>query len=235
MSLHRPKGCENLKKFIKGRWFPLSVAFSLAIVVAFVMGSYGWRLTYPSELEINWDAISAVAAWAGAIGTVAVLVYNHKAINLTQRSIQQAIDLQLFEKRLELYNAIGDDTAFYNAPLSLKIAYNDEIYLLYSEIVELCEKRWRKIWEFAELFRVIGLQNREHGNVCHELYKEYSKQIENELRIRKAGAPVQDTDDGKVISLENHKADTDLLYEAICKKYAQLEEKMKTTLNQSID
>lgn len=183
----------------------------------------------------GWDIASVFIGGFGIFLTIVVLWYNHKSIELTQLSIRQAINLQLFEKRLELYNAIESDTAFYNAPLSLKIAYNEEIYLLYSEIVELCEKRWAKIWEFAQVFRVIGLENREHGNVCHELYEEYSKKIENELRIQKAGASAQYTDDGKVISLEDHKANTDSLHEAICEKYAQLERKMKTILNQSID
>lgn len=183
----------------------------------------------------GWDIASVIIGGIGTILTIIVLWYNHKSIELTQRSIRQAIDLQLFEKRLELYNAIGDDTAFYNAPLSLKIAYNEEIYLLYSEIAELCEKRWAKIWEFVQVFRVIGLENREHGNVCHELYAEYSKQIENELRIQKVGASAQYTDDRKVISLEEYKANTDSLHETICEKYAQLEEKMKTILSQSID
>lgn len=193
------------------------------------------RITEELSQTSGWDIAGVIIGGIGTILTIVVLWYNHKSIELTQRSIRQAIDLQLFEKRLELYNAIGDDTAFYNAPLSLKIAYNEEIYLLYSEIVELCEKRWAKIWEFAQVFRVIGLENREHGNVCHELYEEYSKQIENELRIQKLGAPAQYTDDGTVFSLENHKANTDSLHEAICEKCAQLEEKMKTILNQSID
>ena len=183
----------------------------------------------------GWDIASVIIGVIGIILTIIVLWYNHISIELTQRSIRQAIDLQLFEKRLKLYNAIEEDTAFYNAPLSLKIAYSEEIYLLYSEIVELCEKRWVKIWEFAQAFNVIGLENREHGNICHELYEEYSKKIENKLRSQKVGAPSQYTDDGKVFSLENHKANTDSLHEAICKKYAQLEGKMRTILNQSID
>ena len=193
------------------------------------------RITEELSQTSGWDIAGVIIGGIGTILTIVVLWYNHKSIELTQRSIRQAIDLQLFEKRLELYNAIGDDTAFYNAPLSLKIAYNEEIYLLYSEIVELCEKRWAKIWEFAQVFRVIGLENREHGNVCHELYEEYSKQIENELRIQKMGARAQYTDDGTVFSLENHKANTDSLHEAISDKCAQLEEKMKTILKQSID
>ena len=183
----------------------------------------------------GWDIAGVIIGGISIILTIVVLWYNHKSIKLTQRSVRQAIDLQLFEKRLELYNAIADDKAFYNAPLSLKIAYTEEIYQLYSEIVELCEKRWVKIWEFAQAFDVINLENREHGNICHELYGEYSKQIENKLQILKAGGSTQYTDDGKVFSLENHKANTDSLHEEICKKYAQLEEQMKKILEQSIN
>lgn len=183
----------------------------------------------------GWDIAAVIIGGISVFLTIVVLWYNHKSIELTQRSIRQAIDLQLFEKRLALYNAIEDDTAFYNAPLSLKIAYNEGIYILYREIVELCEKRWVKIWEFAQVFGAINLENREHGNICHELYEEYSKQIENELRVLKVGGSSQYTNDGKVFSLENHKANTDSLHKEICEKYTQLEEKMRTILNKLTD
>ena len=137
-------------------------AFAFVVLVTALLG---FRITYAPELENSWEAISAVAAWAGAMGTVAVLIYNHLAIELTQRSVQQAVDLQLFEKRLELYNAIADDAAFYNVPLSLKIAYNEEVYKLYSDIVELCQKLWENICEFAVLFDVKNLYEKEHGNL----------------------------------------------------------------------
>lgn len=224
-----------MKRFIGKKWLLFLVIIILVVGLVTFLYCMGFRITYAPELENSWDAVSACAAWAGAIGTVAVLVYNHWTIKLTQRSVRQAIDLQMFEKRLELYNAIASDKAFYSAPLSLKIAYNEEIYHLYSDIVELCEKRWAKIWEFAQVFRLLDLENKEHGNVCHELYEEYTKQIENKIRIQKAGRSTQYTDDGKEISLENYKINTDSLHKAICEKYTQLEGKMRTILNQSIN
>ena len=67
----------------------------------------------------GWDIAGVVISGISVILTVAVLAYNHKAIKLTQQSVQQAVNLQLFEKRLELYNAISGDQAFYDVPLSL--------------------------------------------------------------------------------------------------------------------
>ena len=195
----------------------------------------GFRITYAPALENSWNAISAVAAWAGAIGTIAVLWYNHKTIELTQRSVKQAIDLQLYEKRLELYNKITDDQAFSAiAPITLKIVYSEEIYRLYSEIIELCDERWDKIWEFALVFHIIGWENRGHGNVCQELYEKYTEQIDREIRLRKEGNPTQYVNEKQIVSLEDHKNSTDLLHKQICEKYAQLEEKMRTILNQSM-
>lgn len=182
----------------------------------------------------GWDIAGVIIGGIGIILTIVVLWYNHKSIELTQRSIRQAIDLQLFEKRLELYNAIAEDTAFYNAPLSLKIAYNEEIYNLHSNIVELCEKRWKNIDEYAALFRANGLYELEHGNVCHELYEAYTKEIEHQIQLRNAGR-LTDEDKKKASVLEKHKADADLIHQEICKKYSQLEKKMRTILNQSIN
>lgn len=223
-----------MKKFIKGRWFPLTVAIIVVVMISIVLGCLGWRITYPKEFENSWDAISAVAAWIGAIGTIWVLCYNHKAIKLTQRSVQQAIDLQLFEKRLELYNAITDKRAFSAVSLSVKIAYTEEIYQLYSDIVELCEKRWAEIWEFAQCFHYIELENYEHENICQELYESYSQKIENQIRKRKNGTFTQ-TNNNQLISLEEHKATVDSLQKEICDKYALLEQQMKMILEQSIN
>lgn len=223
-----------MKKFIKRRWPLLFGVLGIALLLVFLYYK-GFRITYAPELENSWDAISACAAWAGAIGTVAVLIYNHIAIELTQKSVRQAVDLQLFEKRVALYNAITDDRAFYNAPLSLKIVYNEEIYQLYSDIVELCEKRWAKIWEFAQAFRVYGWEKRGHGNVCHELYGLYTKQIETEIQNQNADMHKHYTNDGKAFHLESNLENATHLHKEICKKYAQLEEKMRTILEQSID
>lgn len=181
----------------------------------------------------GWDIASVVISGISVILTVAVLVYNHKAIKLTQQSVQQAVNLQLFEKRLELYNAIAGDQAFYDAPLSLKIAYNQEVYNLYLEIMELCKKRWTNICEFSVLYGIKNLYEKEHGNICGELYAEYTKEIEHQIQLRKDGH-LSDAEHKRALSLEKHKADADLMHEEICRKYAQLEEKMRSILNQSI-
>ena len=54
--------CWYLKKFIKGRWFPLSVAVVIALIVIIGMVLFGWRITYAPELENSWEATSAVAS-----------------------------------------------------------------------------------------------------------------------------------------------------------------------------
>ena len=219
-----------MKNFIKGRWFPLLLAAAIVLVVSSILYYYGFRITYAPELENNWDAIEACAAWVGAIGTIAVLIYNHIAIELTQKSVRQAVDLQLFEKRLELYNAIGKDTAFDSAPLSLKIAYTVEIYELYAEIAELCEKRWVKIKELAQALERDDILSMAHGNTCYELYELYRRgaeyAINNNIVVYRP--------DGTRISLENHMANTETLHEEVCKKYCLLEKEMKAYIEQSI-
>ena len=37
------------------------------IVIGFIMWCFGFRITYAPELDSNWEAISAVAEWAGVI------------------------------------------------------------------------------------------------------------------------------------------------------------------------
>lgn len=179
------------------------------------------------------DIISVGIGIIGTFLTLIVLYYNHKSIQLTQKTMQQAIGLQLYEKRLELYNAITDEQAFYVAPLSLKIAYNQEVYNLYSDIVELCEKRWENIYEFAVRFGVNSLYKKAHGNICCELYEEYIKAIKHQIQLRKTGH-LSDVDKKNALVLEKHKEDADLMHQEICKKHAELEEKMRTILNQSM-
>lgn len=182
-----------------------------------------------------WDIAGVVIGIIGTLLTLVVLYYNHKSIQLTQKTMQQAIGLQLYEKRLELYNAITDENAFSTAaPISLKIVYTENIYQLYSDIVELCKRRWDKMWDYALTFRVIGWENKGHGNICPELYKAYIEHIDRELQLRREGNPTEYTNIQQIYSLKKHKEDTSELHEEICKKYAQLEEKMRTILNQSI-
>lgn len=97
-------------KFIKGRWFPLTVAAVLGVAVALVMGLCGWRITYAPELENGWDAISAVAAWVGVIVSTGSVIASFSAvwfaIQVPQKIADEQDRISLFEKRHEAYSSI---------------------------------------------------------------------------------------------------------------------------------
>lgn len=89
-------------KFIKSRWFPLGVGFSIFILVNFIMALFGWRITYAPELENSWDAISACAAWAGVIASFIAIWY---AIQVPKKIAEQQNKIALFEKRYQVYSS----------------------------------------------------------------------------------------------------------------------------------
>ena len=217
-----------MKKFVKGRWFPPIAVAIATVIVALVMALFGWKLTYAPELENSWNAISAVATCAGAIGTVVVLWYNHKAIELTQVSVQQAINLQLYEKRLELYSALSKDTAFEQVPMSLKIVYSEEIYDLCIEISELCYKRSRFIHALYELRRNAALREAPCWNVCESKFQQYLENIEYLIGMTEMGVSRKKT-------LIQQKAAAEELHQRICHQYIELESKMKKVLEESIN
>ena len=100
-----------MKKFIQGRWFPLTVAILIVTAVALVMALFGWRITYVPDLENSWDAISAVAALISAFAGVAIpivaVVFQHK-LDSNKNDIRGS-NLELYkkiekiEKELEQY------------------------------------------------------------------------------------------------------------------------------------
>lgn len=98
-------------KFIKGRWFPLTVAAVIGGAVALVMALYGWRITYAPELDNSWDAISAVAAWSGAAASFIAIWF---AIRVPKKIAEQQNRIALFEKRHECYTAIQNLLALKN-------------------------------------------------------------------------------------------------------------------------
>lgn len=55
--------------------------------------------------------------------------------------MRQAINLQLYEKRVELYSKLSQSDAFVCVPQEVKIVFSEEIYNLYSEIVSLCNEQ----------------------------------------------------------------------------------------------
>lgn len=212
-------------KFIKGRWFPLVVGIALIVLVGFVMFLFGWRITYAPELENSWDAISAIAAWVGAIGTVAVLWYNHCSISLTQRSVQQAINLQLYEKRLELYTALSRDDAFKDAPLEIKIVYSEIIYDFYKQINDLCNQKANLMNELYLSHAFLEGKAELCWNVGEEQFQKYMKQLD--LCIQGQNGQRKD-------SLIHHKNESQKVQDQIKSKYRTLEMMMRMVLNGSI-
>lgn len=104
-----------MKKFVKGRWFPLIAVAIASVIVALVMALFGWKITYAPDLENSWDAISACAAWMSAMATldaviVAIIIaikQNKIAQKQTEISEQQN-KIVLFEKRYEFYQMVRD-------------------------------------------------------------------------------------------------------------------------------
>ena len=82
----------------------------LFVIVFVVAGLCGFRITYASELETSWDAVSAVAAWAAVI--VAVLSAGASvgaiwaAIRVPQKIADRQDKIALFEKRYKCYIAV---------------------------------------------------------------------------------------------------------------------------------
>lgn len=104
-------------KFIKSRWFPLAVGFSIFILVGFVMALFGWRITYAPELENSWDAISAISTVISAIvsiiGVSASFAAIWYAIQVPKEIADRQDKIALFEKRLTCYEMLETQRLLY--------------------------------------------------------------------------------------------------------------------------
>lgn len=63
----------------------------------------GFRITYAPELENNWDAISACAAWAGVVASFIAIWF---AIQIPQKIADRQDKIALFEKRFACFAAL---------------------------------------------------------------------------------------------------------------------------------
>ena len=98
-----------MKKFVRGRWFPLIVAVIVVTIAALVMALFGWKVTYAPDLENSWDAVSAFASWGGVfMSFVAIMV----AIQIPKKIADRQDKIALFEKRMECYSTIQNICAF---------------------------------------------------------------------------------------------------------------------------
>ena len=125
--------CWYLKKFIKGRWFPLSVAVVIALIVIIGMVLFGWRITYAPELENSWEATSAVASIIGAVGTVAAVWFavlsTEKQIRVSQQQ-KQNTGLNLYGERknaLRLFAERKYDEMYWDAVILFSPETADKI------------------------------------------------------------------------------------------------------------
>ena len=181
----------------------------------------------PRELSqpSNWDIAGVIIGGIGVILTIVVLWYNHKSIKLAQHSIQQAIGLQLYEKWLELYSALAEDTAFEEIPMSLKIVYSEEIYNLYAEISNLCRKRSQNILELYVLRRESQLCSIPCWNVCEPMFQKYLKDVDDTIKK----LPTKEE------TLIVHKAGSQARHQKICHQYIELESKRQSIRKGSVE
>lgn len=91
------------RRFISSRWFPLAVACAALLAVLVVAFLLGFRITYAPELENSWEAISAVASWAGIIVSIASAVAAFMAVWYAIRVADKQNQIAMFEKNYELY------------------------------------------------------------------------------------------------------------------------------------
>lgn len=173
------------------------------------------------------DILESLVSIFGLLLTIIVIIYNHKAIKLTQESIKQATSLQLYEKRLELYNSLSSKNAFDvdNIPNAIKIVFSDELYEMYKQIAELCQERLDKIHEFVLIFN-INYQIPSYFNISEEEFCFFENEINKKIEI------MQNED--KIASLQNHRDTVKNIHDEICYKQKQLEQKMKNIINDSI-
>lgn len=99
-----------MKKLIKWKWFPMVAVIAAFAVVVLVMALLGFRITYAPDLENSWEAISAVAAWAGVITSIAAVGASFAAvwfaIRVPKEIAEQQNKIALFEKKYSVYSSL---------------------------------------------------------------------------------------------------------------------------------
>lgn len=78
----------------------IPVLLIILVLVIVVLYRIGFRITYAPELETSWEAVSAVAAWAGVVVSFVAIWF---AVQVPKKIAEQQNKIALFEKRLEFY------------------------------------------------------------------------------------------------------------------------------------
>ena len=165
-----------MKKIIES---PLFWVISIEIGIAIVLGVLGFKITYNPTLDNNWDAVSACAAWTGVfvsgmafLATIAVLYQNHKTIELSKKDIQNSINLQMFDKMMNIANRIENDD-YSSTKMELITLFGQDIW---NQVDELRNLELQKINKESEKKRYEQLLKCEEDYDCN---LEYNSQYED--------------------------------------------------------
>ena len=105
-----------MKDLIRKRWFVFLLGILVAVVALLVVGRIlyynGYRIVYPEQFETSWDAVSAVASWAGIIVSIASAIAAFMAVWYAIRVSDKQNRISLFEKKYELFEIISDCKTF---------------------------------------------------------------------------------------------------------------------------
>lgn len=122
-----------MKKFVKGKWFPLTLAAVIAAILALILFLFGFRITCSPEQDNNWDAVSACASWVGVIASFVAIWF---AIQVPKKIADRQDKIALFEKRYQVYNLFKKlMTTMYFIELPKKIPVEK---IKFTEIFDSC-------------------------------------------------------------------------------------------------
>ena len=110
-----------MKRFIKGRWFPLAVAGVCVLAFVLILFCLGFRITYAPKLENSWEAVSAVAAWGSIIIAMVSAAASFAAVWYAIKISDKQNRVALFEKRHEIFDLYNSCKVFSDL---LKLAKN---------------------------------------------------------------------------------------------------------------
>lgn len=81
----------------------ISVLAVIAVAFEIVLYFIGFRFVYPAEFSNDWNAISGVAAWVSAGGTIITAL---AAIQIQKKIADQQNNIQLINTRMQISDAI---------------------------------------------------------------------------------------------------------------------------------
>lgn len=140
---------------------PLFWVLSIEIVIVLILRILGFKITYNPMLDNNWDAISACAAWVGVLvsgmallATLAVLYQNHKTIELSKKDIQNAINLQMFDKMMDIANKI-ESNDYSSTTMELVTLFGQDVLKQVEELRYLKEQEKNKESESSRYYTLL--------------------------------------------------------------------------------